>query len=65
MGQSVDDDPDLSFDCFRDFIVGYTIREISKRHQLDTAAAEALVRRGLYDFGFSDTVLRRLDQGRE
>ncbi len=61
MGQSVDDDPDLSFDCFRDFIVGYTIREISKRHHLDTAAAEARVRRGLYDFGFTDTVLKQIN----
>jgi hypothetical protein len=60
MGHSVDDDPELSFDCFRDFVVGYTIREISKRHRLDAAAAEARVRRGLYDFGFSDAVLKTL-----
>jgi hypothetical protein len=60
MGQPVDDDPGLSFDCFRDFVVGYTLRDIGNRHNIEISVAEERLRRGLYDFGFSEAVLKRI-----
>jgi hypothetical protein len=62
MKQPVTNDPDLSFDCFREFIVGYTIRDIGIRHNLNASAAEERVRRGLYDFGFSAAILKYIER---
>ncbi|MBD5656690.1 MAG: hypothetical protein IAI50_16145 [Candidatus Eremiobacteraeota bacterium] len=64
MGRIIDDDPDMSLSCFRDFVAGYTIREIAKRHDVGTSTAEERIRRGLYDFGFSDFVLDRVERDR-
>lgn len=57
MKKDMDGDSSLSFNCFRDFVTGFTIDEIAKRHKIAASAAEERVRRGLYDFGFTAAAL--------